>query len=1060
MPPGSETLDIAVAGDLRGGLIGTVSMNAGQTPVGGAAVLATGMTPVGDWSRSVTTDAQGLFQLKLPCGSIHAIGLQAAYENQIGTCRVPVGDLSVRLTPRPPLASASHLSLAGEWEFAPDPPEDVAVNIGAVPWSRISIPSHWEMAGFRCETGIAAYLKSVPLPAEWHGKRVRLRAESIYSSAEVWLNGMRVGSHIGGATPFELDLSTAARPGATNTLVIVVASRSAASDLDHMSFYAYWNLAGIWRPLELFCVEPAHIARLAITTDLTNDYRDGLLTVEVDLANEGSHPLTHAHLTLRVHDPAGREVTPTGLTATLSLAPWSGHTLVLSAACEAVEPWSAETPALYILIAEFTAAGQAQSRIEQRFGFTKVEVSGRTYCFNGRAVKLWGTCHHDIHPLLGRAITRAVVREDLELIKDTNHNALRTSHYPGHPAIVELADEMGLYVEDEAPFCWVGSDMFDSLQTRSHDVNDLRLAPLWLSLTSALVERDRNHPSVCLWSLGNESDYGRNFALAYAFVRQSDPSRPISCGNEREDVDVATWHNPLSMERIVASAVLAAPVLFDEAMANFQGANQSEALELDPGMRDYWVTGHFATLAAIRNSPQQAGVMIWAWADDLALLPGRDVRYWRTNQQKMTFADRTYKMPGRGITGDTVWGTVDGWRRPRPEWWHTKKLFSPIHIDEQTLLIPKEDEPLRIAVENRHDFANLNRYACSWSLGWESGVAKADVLPRTWGVLEIATRRQPGVDDVLVLEFRDEHERLVDGYRLAFAPPTIPILPHSRKAARIVDEGVQYLSLANALRLVGTAVELAYDAGTGECLGGLAAGELVLVGGPALHVMKNDAPLDLQPVGWQCQRVAYGAEEGWAVVRIEGHYGSDFAGIFEIKMDDTGNLSVTYHFTYTGPGLVTREIGLRFALPLACDRLVWARRAEWSYYPPEHIGRPAGTARAYPPVPQDVPPGERPWGLDDHPWGCNDFRGTKRHIYGASLTCPAGQGVEIVSDGMQHLRATVGVHEIALTVLDFYGGASTGYTEWDDVYGEGRRLATGEEISGRVGLRLLPAGMA
>jgi beta-galactosidase len=1054
MLPETELLEIALAGDCRGGLIGTVSMDAGQTAVAGATVLVTGTTPAGGWSRMAATDDLGLFQIDLPFGAGDAIDLYATWQNQAGSCRVQIGDLALRLTPRPPLPSAYRLSLEGEWEFAPDA-DEAAVQSGAASWRTTSVPSHWEMAGHRCETGTAAYRRRVAIPLAWQGKRVRLRADGIYSATTVWLNGRRVGSHLGGATPFELDLSAAARPGETNMLLMIVHSQSAAADLDRMSFYAYWNLAGIWRPLELFAVEAAHIARLALTGDLLPDGREGRLVVDLDLANEGPTPLLDALLDLRLYDPAGREVTPPGLATAISLEPWSARRLVLPALLEAIEPWSAETPALYTLVGNLVVAGQEPARIEQRFGFTRVEITGQIYRFNGQPVKLWGTCHHDIHPLLGRAITPDIVRRDLELIKDTNHNALRTSHYPGHPALVELADEIGLYVEDEAPFCWVGTDMFETSITPPQIASDLRLAPLWLSLTSALLERDRNHPSVCLWSLGNESDYGRNFALAYAFVRRSDPGRPISCGNQREDVDMATWHNPLSMERIVASAALPMPVLFDEAMANFQGAGQSEALELDPGLRDYWVTGHSGTLAAIRGDPQQAGVMIWAWADDLALLPGRDVRYWRTNQQKMTFADRTYKMPGRGMMGDTVWGTVDGWRRPRPEWWHTKKLFSPIHIDEHAPLVVLEGGVLRIAVENRHDFANLHRYACTWRLGQESGVVRADVPPRSRGVLDIATRLPQVLDESLILEFHDGHGRLVDGYRLPLRPPVLPVLSPSGRAARFVDEGVHYLSLANVWRLVGNSVELSFDGSTGECLAGLAACEQVLVAGPALHVMKNETPLEARPTGWQCQRVEHGTEEGWAVLRLDGRYGDDFAGGFEIKMDTAGVVCVSYRFTYQGPELESREVGLRFALPLSCDRLAWERQAEWSYYPPDHIGRPSGSVPAHPPVSQDVPPGERPWGLDDHPWGCNDFRSTKRHIYQASLICPTGQGVEIVSDGTQHIRATLGVHEITLAVLDFYGGAATGYTEWDDVYGQGRPLRTRDKITGRVWLRLL-----
>ena len=154
--------------------------------------------------------------------------------------------------------------------------------------------------------------------------------------------------------------------------------------------------------------------------------------------------------------------------------------------------------------------------------------------------------------------------------------------------------------------------------------------------------------------------------------------------------------------------------------------------------------------------------------------------------------------------------------------------------------------------------------------------------------------------------------------------------------------------------------------------------------------------------------------------------------------------------------MLAREIGLGVDVPLSCDRVEWDRQAEWSYYPDDHIGRPHGVAVAHPQVPQTVPPKERPFGLDDHPWGCNDFRSVKRNVYWASLTGPDGAGVRVLSDGHQHVRATVSIHSIGVKILDYYGGSAMGFPEWDLVYGNGHAIKTGDVLEGTVRLQLLP----
>ena len=243
--------------------------------------------------------------------------------------------------------------------------------------------------------------------------------------------------------------------------------------------------------------------------------------------------------------------------------------------------------------------------------------------------------------------------------------------------------------------------------------------------------------------------------------------------------------------------------------------------------------------------------------------------------------------------------------------------------------------------------------------------------------------------------------------------------------------------------------------------------------GPKLHLQKSKAPMVEYPTGtfgkmgvafgpgdvpgdsvWHFSGADYRTEGSYAVLNWKGKYGKDFEGGFEIRMDDAGDTEFRYNFTYQGPDLWVREIGLDFELPLVFDKLCWDRKAEYSFYPDNHIGRPQGKAVAHPATAQTIPPGDRPYGLDDHVLGCNDFRSTKRHIYTASLTNKEGQGVEVFSDGSQHVRATVGMHEIHLKVLDYYGGSAYTYNDGFH-YGPGRLIKTGEVLKGTVRLKLL-----
>ena len=280
----------------------------------------------------------------------------------------------------------------------------------------------------------------------------------------------------------------------------------------------------------------------------------------------------------------------------------------------------------------------------------------------------------------------------------------------------------------------------------------------------------------------------------------------------------------------------------------------------------------------------------------------------------------------------------------------------------------------------------------------------------------------------------------------------------SNTPAKIVEQPSS-LDFSSNIRLLGKDSELAFDRVSGDLCRGVVGGHPVLLARPDLHVLINTAALTKYPGGWHLTKSSYRTEERTAVLEWTGDYASEFTGGFTIRMDDANHVEVAYHFRHTGAELTAREIGLSLSVPSQCGTLNWDRKAEFSYYPTEEIGRTIGTATIHSKIPQLTPPGERPFSQDDHVWGCNDFRSTKRNIYSASLRDGSGAGIKVISDGSQSIRATAEPHGISLHILDYYGGSATGTGEWDNTYGVGKVIRTGDVLEGKVRLELLSPSM-
>jgi hypothetical protein len=872
------------------------------------------------------------------------------------------------------------------------------------------------------------------------GRRIKIHFDGVYSGAEVWFNGRRVGWHEGGFTPFEVDVTNDLNTQ-DNVLALRVTERTRSSSLDSMSSYADFELAGIMRDVTIFAVPAAHAERMHVATRFDSDYRKATLRIDLTLVNESSRRVSRGEISWELRSPEGAAAGAALPPLRFSLPSWGRWETKVEIPVERPQHWEAEHPRLYCLISHLAGSGQETEQVTRRVGFRQVDVRGRQLLINGVPVKLRGTCHHDSDPVRGRAVTPELTRLDLRLMKEANLDALRTSHYPAIEALYDDADEMGIYVEAEAPFCWVDQ------------ADDLRLAPLVVQNTAELLERDRSHPSVIIWSLVNESSWGPDFDRSYEYVKGADPTRPVSAA-ESKNLDLATKHNPVTLARMQQYSWVKTPLIWDESLCIFQGIwGDGPELWMDPGDRDYWIAPLIPVWNEILRSQFVQGSMIWAWADDIFQVPGRGSEYGR-NVTMAHSSDTLYRVPGKGVAGDAPWGVVDGWRRKKPEFWNTKKLYSPVKVLTLQVSVPEPGSPLHLKVQNRYEFTNLSELTLAWQIDQDSGELHADVGPGQTGDVAIPVRHTVSSGKHLRVRFLNASGGLVDeeqiliGEEIKGAPPGLGTTPLEIQEERILS-GASFC-------VVGHGFEIAFDKGGAGIKRIIVDGQQVLYETPSLHVLPADPSLTDVPSPWSWKSngpVAVTRDGNDVVITAAGKY-RDTDGKFVYRVTPAGELVVNYDFTYLGANIHAREIGLRFGVPPWMDTLTWERRGEWTTYPLDHIGRNRGSTRAHSGLSPATPPANA-YAEDDSPMGTNDFRSTKRNIVHASIRSLDGSGLYIESTGKQHLRASVESDRIALFVNDWFGGTASHADEWTQNYGTGREVKSHERLQGVLRLHLL-----
>jgi len=614
-----------------------------------------------------------------------------------------------------PYHSPFFQSLNGNWKFhwtakpADRPKEFFQIRFDTDHWDEIPVPSNWQMQGYGIPIYISggysfpidppnvpheynpvgSYRRNFTIPENWEDRQVFIHFAGVKSAFYLWINGQKVGYSQGSMTPAEFNITRYINPG-KNSVAVEVYRWSDGSYLEDQDM---WRFSGIYRDVFIFSTPELHIRDFWARSQLDQQYRNAQLHISPILHNFGDNSSPYHTIEVNLYDRDGRIVNlrPALKKTIPSLSPNTEHTITLSTQVKNPLKWTAETPYLYILVLTLRDKQNRITEVEQcRFGFRTVEIKNGQLLVNGKAVLIKGVNRHEHDPDYGRAVPYNRMLQDIKILKQNNINAVRTSHYPNHPLWLDLCDRYGIYLVDEA-------------NIESHGMGyqpDITLGnnPEWkeahLDRAIRMVERDKNHPSVILWSMGNEAGDGVNFKAVSTWMHRRDPTRPIHYeqAKTKSHVDVVS---PMyaSIEKIVdyARKEQTRPLILCEyahAMGNSVG-----------NLKDYW--------EVIHQYDQLQGGFIWDFIDQgLRKKNTKGQEYW------------AYGGDYGDLPNDNNFccnGILQPDRTPNPALYEVKKVYQYVRVKAQDLIHGK------IRVTNGYDFLNLNFMDILWEVS-ENGL--------------------------------------------------------------------------------------------------------------------------------------------------------------------------------------------------------------------------------------------------------------------------------------------------------------------------------------------------
>lgn len=646
--------------------------------------------------------------------------------------------------------------LNGNWQFlyAPDLAhvpsgfEQERQNTGD--WGTLPVPGCWQLYGYGIpnytninypfpvdppfvpsENPVGLYRTSFEVTPDWESLRLSLVFEGVCSMFGVWVNGQEVGMSKGSHVPAEFDITSVARLG-VNLLVVRVLQWSDASYLEDQDM---WRLNGIFRDVFLLARPAVFVQDVVIKTWAGSGEKLNVDRSEVPGPDEPFHLHITAKLqnagdqnagdqnagnafgkghrvTALLHDAAGTEVVTFVLEENIVI-PAGGHRIVQGEVVPtAPQLWTAEEPYLYTLLISLTGPdGSVAEVLPFSVGFRDIRIADQQLFVNGRPIKLRGVNHHDTDPDRGYAMTRMDMERDVILIKRHNMNAVRTSHYPPDPYFLNLCDEHGLYVVDEADLETHG---FGPADAPIHISDDPQWQPAYVDRAVRMVARDRNHPSVVIWSLGNESGFGCNHEAMASAIRALDPSRPIhyEAANNHPVVDIVSVMYP-SVETVIQEGRRT-----DDPRPWFM-CEYAHAMGNGPGsLREYW--------EGVEEYPRLLGGCVWEWADHGLRRRTEDGTEW------FAYGGDYGDWPNDG--NFCIDGLTSPDRRPHPGLLEYQKVIEPVKVQVDYSVVELDAAAGKVRVTNRYDHRSLGHLA----LHWQALLGDKVLQECTWDLPHIA----------------------------------------------------------------------------------------------------------------------------------------------------------------------------------------------------------------------------------------------------------------------------------------------------------------------------------
>jgi beta-galactosidase/evolved beta-galactosidase subunit alpha len=925
--------------------------------------------------------------------------------------------------------------LSGVWKFhyAPSPAEapqgffEDSFNAGG--WDDLAVPSCWQMHGYGrphytnvnfpfpvdpprvpSENPTGCYLRTFVVPEDWAGRRILLRFEGVDSAFHLWVNGREVGFSKGSRTPAEFDISEFVRPGpGENRLAAKVYQWSDGTYCEDQDM---WWLSGIFRDVYLLAAPPVHVYDVAALTHLEGHYTIGALSLRAKVDNRGAKAVKGCKLDARILDGEGAVVARRS--KELAVGAGEQASAEFQIKVEGAHLWSAEDPYLYTaLLTLKDAAGQIIEVVPTKVGFRCIGIRDGKLLVNGVAIKFKGVNRHEHHPDLGRAVPLETMVQDILLMKRHNINAVRTSHYPDDPRFYDLCDYYGLYLIDE---CDLETHGFGQLKDwQGNPADDPQWEDACVDRMVRMVERDKSHPSIILWSLGNEAHFGRNHVAMAQRAREIDPTRCIHYEGDRamKTADVfSSMYSPVDRMvllgqgpeeevvkqwKLAGSGYMSRPAILCEyahAMGNGPG-----------GLLEYWEDAFF-------KYERLQGGFVWEWVDH--------------GIRRRTADGREYFAYG-GDFGDepndgnfVCDGLVFPDRRPSPGLIEYKKVIQPVKVEAEDLAAGK------FRLTNRYDFAGLEHLRLSWSVSADGVVVQSGTAPtpkvpagktRAFTIpYHLPARPVAGAEYHVMLSFAlaSDATWAPAGHEVAWAQFALPVkarplavsrgmaasamsptgsLPARVSPVTVRDEGT-------LVKVVGADFELAFDRVRGVIASWTASGQKLLCAGPRLNFWRATTDNDR---GWdnagawrkarlyELQHRVDGVEvhelEGNAV-RIAAHVriappvlDKAFVCDYTYTIGGDGQVHIEVHGVPQGemPPTLPR-IGLQMTVPLALDHVRWFGLGPGESYPDSRQAQRVGLWSA---------------GLDDlyTPYVFPQENGNRSDVRWVSLTNARGTGL-------------------------------------------------------------------